>query len=185
VCSVTVWDAANAAGSAKGNNTVDQLIALEVLEPAINFGSMGLYSHTDWRYPENSNHNTLWQRANGGSNNPCPTGWHVSTQAEWATVAGYFSPQTSVCTYNSALKLPLAGYRRYTDAGLDWQGIYGNYWSGSPFARMLRICTSIRVECTPQIRIIGRPAFRSGASRIDLTIFALAFFTARTTRIFI
>ncbi|MFA5249647.1 MAG: FISUMP domain-containing protein [Candidatus Paceibacterota bacterium] len=86
----------------------------------------------DWRVPQSPNQATLWAGANGGSNNPCPTGWHVPTQPEWATVAGYFSPQTSVGAFNSSLKLPLAGHRRRGDAALSNQGSTGSYWSSSP-----------------------------------------------------
>ena len=87
----------------------------------------------DWRVPQSPNQATLWAGANGGSNNPCPTGWHVPTQPEWATVAGYFSPQTSVGAFNSTLKLPLAGYRHRIDAALYYfRDRNGYYWSGSP-----------------------------------------------------
>ena len=41
-CNITAWDAARAAGSGRANNSVDQIIALEILEPGISFGSMGL-----------------------------------------------------------------------------------------------------------------------------------------------
>ena len=86
----------------------------------------------DWRDPQSLNALTLWAGASGGSNNVCPVGWHVPTQPEWATVAGYFSPQTSVGAFNSTLKLPLAGYRNRAAAGLYDRGSGGNYWSGSP-----------------------------------------------------
>jgi len=85
----------------------------------------------DWRVPQITAGTTLWP-AIGGLNNPCPTGWHVPTQPEWATVAGYFSPQTSVGAFNSTLKLPLAGYRVHIDAALYYRGSYGYYWSSSP-----------------------------------------------------
>ena len=86
----------------------------------------------DWRVPQSPNQLTLWAGANGGSNNPCPTGWHVPTQPEWAAIAGYFSPQTSVGAFNSVLKLPLAGYRYRIDAALYNRGSFGYYWSSSP-----------------------------------------------------
>ena len=86
----------------------------------------------DWRVPQSPNEATLWAGENGGSNNPCPSGWHVPTQSEWVTVAGYFSPQTSVGAFNSTLKLSLAGYRYRFDASLVNQGSLGYFWSGSP-----------------------------------------------------
>jgi uncharacterized protein (TIGR02145 family) len=83
----------------------------------------------DWRSPQNNN---LWQGVSG-INNPCPTGFRLPTQPEWAALAGYFSPQTNVGAYRSTLKLLLAGYR---DGGDDVgvlrnQGIWGLYWSSS------------------------------------------------------
>lgn len=86
----------------------------------------------DWRVPQSPNEATLWAGANGGSNNPCPAGWHVPTRSEWVTVAGYFSPQTSVGAFNSTLKLSLAGFRVNFGVGLDARGSYGLYWSSSP-----------------------------------------------------
>jgi len=86
----------------------------------------------DWRVPQSPNEATLWAGAGGGSNNPCPAGWHVPTSAEWVTVAGYFSPQTSVGAFNSTLKLPLAGIRGRASASLNYRGSNGYYWSGSP-----------------------------------------------------
>ncbi len=86
----------------------------------------------DWRVPQSPNEATLWAGAGGGSNNPCPAGWHVPTSAEWVTVAGYFSPQTSVGAFNSTLKLPLAGNRTRASASLYNRGSLGHYWSGSP-----------------------------------------------------
>jgi len=93
-------------------------------------------SSYDWRVPQSPNQLTLWAGANGGSNNVCPTGWHVPTQPEWATVAGYFSSRTSVGEFNSTLKLPLAGLRNRVDAALYNRGSNrssnGFYWSSSP-----------------------------------------------------
>jgi uncharacterized protein (TIGR02145 family) len=97
-----------------------------------NFILDGNASPYDWRSPQSPNAETLWKGANDGSNNPCPTGWHVPTQTEWATVAAYFSPQTSDGAFNSSLKLPLAGNRNHSSGSLYGQGGSGNYWSSSP-----------------------------------------------------
>jgi uncharacterized protein (TIGR02145 family) len=83
---------------------------------------------SDWR---STNNDALWNGVNG-TNNPCPTGFRLPTQAEWATEVGFFSPQTSVGAFSSALKLPMAGYRSYSGGSLLSQGGNGNYWSGSP-----------------------------------------------------
>lgn len=87
-----------------------------------------IYSFTDWRKPAND---ALWSGVNG-INNPCPTGWRLPTQAEWTALTSYFNPQTSAGAYSSALKLPLAGYRNYSNAALVDQNSYGYYWSSDP-----------------------------------------------------
>jgi uncharacterized protein (TIGR02145 family) len=86
----------------------------------------------DWRVPQSPNEATLWAGVNGGSNNPCPSGWHVPTLAEWTMLAGYFSPQDSDGAFNSTLKLPLSGYRPRLIASLNNQGDQSFYWSSSP-----------------------------------------------------
>jgi hypothetical protein len=53
---------------------------------------------------------------------------------EWATVAGYFSPQDSVGAFNSALQLPEAGRRNCIDGSLEYQTNHGFYWSSTPIA---------------------------------------------------
>ena len=84
----------------------------------------------DWRVPQSPNELNLW--AGTKLNNVCPADWHVPTSAEWATVSGYFSPQTSVGAFNSTLQLPLAGYRNRVSAAPTNRGSSGYYWSSSP-----------------------------------------------------
>jgi uncharacterized repeat protein (TIGR01451 family) len=94
------------------------------------------YSQIDWRSPKN---NMLWQGVNG-TNNPCPSGYRLPTEAElnaerltWATndVAGAFA---------SPLKWVMAGARNKNGA-ID-TSIKGYYWSSNTSgndARSLRI----------------------------------------------
>ena len=86
-----------------------------------------IYEFTDWR---DSPNDKLWQGVDG-ANNPCPIGWRLPTQEEWNILVGYFNPKTSAGAYNSALKLPLAGYRNYINAMPIDQNKYGYYWSSS------------------------------------------------------
>jgi uncharacterized protein (TIGR02145 family) len=94
----------------------------------------------DWRSPQSPNAATLWAGANGGSNNPCPTGFRVPTQPEWSAVATAIGLTTANCggtdcrvtAASSLLHLPPAGYRHYSSAALSSQGSGGNYWSSGP-----------------------------------------------------
>jgi len=91
-------------------------------------------SPMDWRSPQSPNEAILWAGADGGSNNPCPVGWHVPTHLEWG--AFYDPPGTANDIYNintafsSALKLPAPGYR--TSGGFNLRGQWGLYWAGDP-----------------------------------------------------
>jgi len=72
--------------------------------------------------------NNLWQGANGGVNNPCPTGYRVPTSAElqaeqFLNAAGAFG---------SILKLTLAGYRYNQDGIIYSEGAQsGRYWTST------------------------------------------------------
>ena len=77
----------------------------------------------DWQDPQNVN---LWNPGDY-TNNPCPNGWKVPELAEWKEAfAGW---NNSSDAYNSALKLPAAGYRSHTDGSIIPNT--GGYWSAS------------------------------------------------------
>jgi len=88
-------------------------------------------SPDDWRNPQSD---TLWQGVSG-INNPCPTGFRLPTQTEWATV---FVASPEITNYTTAassvLHLPAAGKRVYDDGTLNLQGSVGFYWSSAPFS---------------------------------------------------
>ena len=79
----------------------------------------------DWR---SDNNNNRWATANQG---PCPVGYHVPTDAQWATADSFGAWNNNTDTYNSALKLPSAGYRDRINGLLINQGTYGYYWSST------------------------------------------------------
>ncbi len=81
----------------------------------------------DWRSPQNNN---LWQGVNG-TNNVCPAGFEVPTQAQWATLVSDAGITNAATAFSSSLKLPLAGYRNGSSAGLYYQASGGFYWSSS------------------------------------------------------
>lgn len=80
----------------------------------------------DWRNPQND---TLWQSASG-SNNPCPPGFRIPTQAEWQTELDSWSSNNAAGAFASPLKLVLAGYR-VTTGTINQAGLAGYYWSST------------------------------------------------------
>jgi len=88
----------------------------------------GMGSPYDWRSPQNDN---LWQGVLG-TNNPCPSGWRLPTDAEWdAEQASWWSQQNYSGVFASPLKLTLAGSRYYGTAVLGSVGFAGYYWSST------------------------------------------------------
>ena len=81
-------------------------------------------SPNDWRSPQNNN---LWQGVSG-TNNPCPSGFEVPTQAQWATLVSDAGITNAATAFSSSLKLPSAGYR-LDNSSLVSQGSAGLYWS--------------------------------------------------------
>jgi uncharacterized protein (TIGR02145 family) len=80
----------------------------------------------DWR---DDNNNNRWATANQG---PCPTGYHVPTDAELSTADTFGAWNNYTDTYNSALKLPSAGYRDRTNNGLLVHlGVRGYFWGST------------------------------------------------------
>ena len=80
-----------------------------------------------------------WATANQG---PCPAGYHVPTDAQWATAVAFDGGaatnggatvgwDNNTETYESALKLPSAGHRVRFNGLLYNQGTHGYYWSST------------------------------------------------------
>jgi hypothetical protein len=81
----------------------------------------------DWRSPQNTN---LWQGVNG-VNNPCPSGYRLPSEAELEAERLSWSANTSVGAFASPLKLPMAGYRLFSNGALSLVGTSGHYWSST------------------------------------------------------
>ena len=81
----------------------------------------------DWRSPQNDN---LWQGVSG-TNNPCPSGYRLPTEAEWNVELISWSSNNAAGAFASPLKLSLAGNRSGYGGSLTSAGSYGNYWSST------------------------------------------------------
>ncbi len=81
----------------------------------------------DWRSPQNDN---LWQGVNG-VNNPCPSGYRLPTEAELETERLSWSSNNAQGAFASALKLPMAGTRNFSNGSLNGVGTNGFYWSST------------------------------------------------------
>jgi uncharacterized protein (TIGR02145 family) len=95
----------------------------------------------DWRNPQNDN---LWQGVNG-TNNPCPSGYRLPTQAELDAERLSWSSNNAAGAFASPLKLPMAGFRSNSSGSLGSVGTFGSYWSStilSTNARFLSFSSS-------------------------------------------
>jgi hypothetical protein len=87
------------------------------------------------------------------SQGPCPVNYHVPTPAEWLIAYNFGGPWTNnAVAYNSALRLPSAGYRLSGNG--NYRGTFGYYWCGSTSNHFFLYSASI-----PPIR--GNPITRA------------------------
>ena len=122
---ITVWDGATLTDG-RGFYDATALEALATSD-APGYPNFILTDTTpyDWR---SDNNNNRWATANQG---PCPAGYHVPTDTEWNTADSFGGWNNNTDTYNSALKLPSAGFRLRIDGLLYDQGTRGYCWSSS------------------------------------------------------
>lgn len=68
---------------------------------------------------------------------PAPDGFHVPLSSEWSALCGIltstFGMAGNATTMGTYLKMPMAGYRSYSNASTSGAGSTGYYWSSSPF----------------------------------------------------
>jgi uncharacterized protein (TIGR02145 family) len=81
----------------------------------------------DWLTPQDDN---LWQGVSG-TNNPCPSGYRLPTEAEWEAERTSWSSNNAAGAFASPLKLPVAGHRYNGNGSLLNVGSYGFYWSST------------------------------------------------------
>jgi len=78
----------------------------------------------DWRSGQNNN---LWQGVSG-TNNPCPAGYRLPTEAEWEAERASWSSNNAAGAFASPLKLPEAGSRNNSGS---LNNVGGYYWSST------------------------------------------------------
>jgi uncharacterized protein (TIGR02145 family) len=86
----------------------------------------GSFPPVDWRSPQNDN---LWQGLSG-TNNPCPCGYRLPTEAEWEAERQSWSSNDAAGAFASPLKLPVGGRRQYSGSFYN-VGSSGQYWSST------------------------------------------------------
>ena len=102
-------------------------------------GSNFITSGGDW-LSSSPQDDTRWNGSAKGAHDPCPAGFRVPTETEieaernkggtgfWGTGS---AQNNAAGAYASPLKLPVAGYRFYSDGALYNVGSYGFYWSST------------------------------------------------------
>jgi len=63
-----------------------------------------------------------------GINNPCPRGYRLPADVEWTAETNSWSTKNAAGAFASPLKLPIAGYRFFSNGALGGFG-GGLYWS--------------------------------------------------------
>lgn len=86
--------------------------------PGINIGTYNDYSAMRW---------------------PAPSGYHIPSKDEWgalydAGVSLWIWTSSSWTPVKTYLKMPFAGYRGYSSAGVDSQDTYARYWSSTRYS---------------------------------------------------
>ena len=81
----------------------------------------------NWRSTQNDN---LWQGVDG-TNNPCPGGYRLPTSTELDNERNSWGSNNSAGAFGSVLKLPMPGYRSYSDGSFLGVGTDALYWSST------------------------------------------------------
>ncbi|MBW8323790.1 MAG: hypothetical protein K0M50_03405 [Prolixibacteraceae bacterium] len=114
------------AGTAVNGSIAGPIASTSPAHSLFVLNSSGTY---DWLSTQQANGNLWWSGTAAGANNPCPTGYHVPTKAEWdVELAQGITNSTNAY---SKLKLTMAGFRDGGSGGFGAIGSAGLYWSSS------------------------------------------------------
>jgi len=131
-----IYSSSTSASPINGNTTTLSSSNLDLGDPSRH----GLFIKSistpyDWRSPQND---LLWQGV-GGTNNPCPTGFRIPTNAEFSAECSplAYNINSNETAYsngpNGGFKFVAAGSRRYDDGSPVNVGRYGYYWSSTSY----------------------------------------------------
>ena len=84
-------------------------------------------SPSDWHSLQNDN---LWQGVIG-TNNPCPTGYRLPTEAEFTAEIATWGTDDTAGAFASELKLTAGGFRYDNNGSIYGLGDFGIYWSAT------------------------------------------------------
>ncbi len=88
------------------------------------------YNWLDFGSSPNATEDGLWQ-GESGSNNPCPQEYRLPTEAEMTALVSAESISNDIDAASSSLAFSASGVRLYSDGAVDFEGIYGDYWTSS------------------------------------------------------
>ena len=92
-------------------------------------GSSFIIGSDNWY--SGTNPDLLWQGVSG-TNNPCPSGYRLPTEAEWeAERTSWVANNNATGAITSPLKLPVSGHRNFSAGLLVNDGVNGDYWSST------------------------------------------------------
>jgi prepilin-type N-terminal cleavage/methylation domain-containing protein len=91
-----------------------------------------IYDTADWNTTQNDN--MWWDTTDTDESRiwPCEVWYHVPTNSEWIWIHTAWWWWSNWPNMSNALKMPMAGIRKWNDADLFVVGYFGYYWSSSP-----------------------------------------------------